>query len=157
MATTPWRYTITGSPPTRGTPVRSAASLYENASGTGPCSRNSSRQCTYTDSPLARETAGQGDAQAWYNLGVMYHNGTGVGNNADEAARLFKLSCDQGFTEAQEAAYVRGKIGVPQNDTKAAAMYQGAAAKGHLEVQHDLAMMYATGTGARITTPRQGG
>ena len=47
---------------------------------------------------LYRLAAERGDAQALYNLGKMYENGTG---DYAEAARLYQLSADNGLAAAQ--------------------------------------------------------
>ena len=45
--------------------------------------------------------AGQGDADAQYNLGVMYGNGEGVEKDAKREAELYILSANQGHAKAQ--------------------------------------------------------
>ena len=58
-----------------------------------------------------------GDAEAQYNLGVMYANGTGVIKDAAEAVRWFRLAADQGLAEAQlilGLMYFEGR-GVPRD------------------------------------------
>jgi len=47
--------------------------------------------------PLAE----QGDADAQFNLGVMYENGQGVPQDDGEAARWFRLAAEQGESAAQ--------------------------------------------------------
>ncbi len=48
-----------------------------------------------------RARAEAGDAEAQYNLGLMYVNGEGVPEDDVEAVRLFRLAADQGLAEAQ--------------------------------------------------------
>jgi len=48
--------------------------------------------------PLA---AKQGDAEAQFNLGVMYHNGHGVSQDDKTAAKWFRLAAEQGDAAAQ--------------------------------------------------------
>ena len=58
--------------------------------------------------PLAEE----GNADAQYNLGVMYKNGWGVPQDYKEAARLYRLAAEQGDADAQGnlgVMYVFGK------------------------------------------------
>ena len=43
----------------------------------------------------------KGDAQAQYNLGIMYANGQGVVKNDVEAVKWYKLAAAQGFAQAQ--------------------------------------------------------
>ena len=47
--------------------------------------------------PLAE----QGDADAQFNLGVMYYGGEGVPQDYAEAIKLWKLAAEQGDEEAQ--------------------------------------------------------
>lgn len=47
--------------------------------------------------PLAR----QGDANAQYHLGVMYHNGFGVTQNLQEAINWYRKAAEQGLAAAQ--------------------------------------------------------
>ena len=68
-----------------------------------------------------RLRAEQGDADAQYNLGVMYANGEGVPQDDEEAARWWLLGADQGLVNAQYRlgfAYETGQ-GVPQDDKEA--------------------------------------
>ena len=46
-------------------------------------------------------SAEQGVAEAQYNLGLMYDNGTGVPQDYKEAVRLYRLSAEQGYAQAQ--------------------------------------------------------
>jgi TPR repeat protein len=48
-------------------------------------------------SPLAE----QGDATAQYNLGVIYYNGLGVGQDYQEAVKWYRLAAEQGDVKAQ--------------------------------------------------------
>jgi len=48
-----------------------------------------------------RPLAKQGDADAQYSLGVMYHKGQGVPQDYQEAVRWFRLAAEQGDTVAQ--------------------------------------------------------
>ena len=45
--------------------------------------------------------AGQGDADAQYNLGVMYERGYGVSQDDKEAVNWYRLSAEQGYANAQ--------------------------------------------------------
>ncbi len=45
--------------------------------------------------------AEQGDAEAQYNLGVMYDDGTGVLQDYKEAVKWYLLSAEQGNADAQ--------------------------------------------------------
>ena len=49
-----------------------------------------------------RNEAEQGDAEAQYHLGCCYQFGDGVIKNKTEAAKWFRKSAKQGYTQAQE-------------------------------------------------------
>ncbi|MDR0792541.1 MAG: SEL1-like repeat protein [Chitinophagaceae bacterium] len=53
--------------------------------------------------PLYTQAAGQGNADAQYNLGVMYENGFGVPQNTNQATEWYKKSAAQGNTPALTA------------------------------------------------------
>ena len=68
-------------------------------------------------------------------LGLSYDKGLGVPQNDMEAAKWFRKSAEQGYTEAQFClgfCYEYG-CGVVQNDKEAIKWYRKAAAKGHDE------------------------
>jgi TPR repeat protein len=48
-----------------------------------------------------KEAAEQGDADAQYNLGLMYDNGEGVEQDKFEAVKWYKKAAEQGHAEAQ--------------------------------------------------------
>jgi uncharacterized protein len=45
--------------------------------------------------------ADQGYAKAQYNLRNMYHNGSGVPEDAKEVLKWYRLAADQGYAKAQ--------------------------------------------------------
>jgi len=49
-----------------------------------------------------RPLAEQGDADAQYNLGVMYRRGEGVIQDDREAVKWYRLAAEQGLVEAQD-------------------------------------------------------
>uniref|UniRef100_UPI003567E3EB tetratricopeptide repeat protein n=1 Tax=Sneathiella sp. TaxID=1964365 RepID=UPI003567E3EB len=63
--------------------------------------------------PLAE----QGDADAQYNLGVMYYNGTGVPQDYKQAVKWYTAAAEQGFANAQHnlALMYNYGTGVPQD------------------------------------------
>ena len=78
--------------------------------------------------PLAE----QGDADAQYNLGVMYDNGKGVLKDATKAVKLWRLSAEQGNAGAHSNLgymYVNGN-GVLQDNVTAHMWYNIASANG---------------------------
>ena len=59
--------------------------------------------------------AEQGDADAQFNLGVMYANGRGVLKDEAEAVRWYRLAAEQGDADAQFSLgvmYANGLLGV---------------------------------------------
>mgnify|MGYP000046908671 CR=1 FL=1 len=68
-----------------------------------------------------KKLAEQGDAEAQFNLGVIYDYGEGVPENDKEAVKWYRKSAEQGNAKAQGNLGVRnGKgEGVPENDAEA--------------------------------------
>jgi hypothetical protein len=63
-----------------------------------------------------------GNAQAQFNLGLMYHGGLGSGVNESEAVKWYQKSAENGYPKAQEflaAAYREGWFGLPRDPAKA--------------------------------------
>ena len=76
-----------------------------------------------------------GDAEAQYNLGVMYDQGASVDQDLGKAASWYRKAAEQGFMDAQTnlgIMYYRGE-GVSGNHTEAAKWFQLAADKGDTE------------------------
>ena len=102
-------------------------------------------ECTNRDQAAAE----QGDAEAQFNLGVMYRDGEGVPQDEAEAVRWFRLAAEQGLAVGQSnlgLMYAEGR-GVPQDDAEAARWNRLAAEQGHASAQFNLGLMYATGRG----------
>lgn len=76
-----------------------------------------------------------GDAEAQYNLGVMYDQGASVEQDLARAASWYRKAAEQGFMDAQTnlgMMYYRGE-GVSRDHTEAARWLQQAANKGDAE------------------------
>ena len=98
---------------------------------------------------LYRLAADQGDADAQFNLGLMYKNGEGVSRDAVEAARLYRLAADQGDADAQfnlGVMYYYGE-GVSRDAVEAARFFRLAADQGDADAQFNLGLMYKNGEG----------
>jgi TPR repeat protein len=54
-----------------------------------------------TSVELTRKQAEKGNSTAQYNLGLIYHDGRGVGENFREAAKWFKAAAENGLADAQ--------------------------------------------------------
>ena len=96
-----------------------------------------------------KKEAEAGQANAQYNLGVMYARGDGVPNDFVEAAKWFLMAAEQEYRPAQYTLgimYKRGE-GVPQDLNKAVGFITMAALHGHADAQYSLGGMYALGEG----------
>ena len=96
-----------------------------------------------------RASAAQGDADAQFNLGVMYAEGYGVPQDYVEAGTWYRLAADQGDADAQfnlGVMYAEG-YGVPQDYVEAGTWYRLAADQGDAKAQFNLGVMYAEGYG----------
>jgi len=105
---------------------------------------------------LYRALADQGNAEAQYNLGIMYSIGWGVLQDDAEAAKWFRLAAnqfrlaaDQGDAQAQAGLgqlYYIGR-GVPQDYAEATKWFRLAANQSNAEAQAMLGVMYENGQG----------
>jgi uncharacterized protein len=93
--------------------------------------------------------AEQGDAEAQYNLGVMYDDGTGVLQDYKEAVRLFRLSAEQGNIGAKtNLGWMHDYgYGVHQDHKEALRLYRYSAELGNIYAQYNLGVMYGIGEG----------
>jgi len=76
-----------------------------------------------------------GDAEAQYNLGVMFDEGASVVQDLGKAAAWYRKAAEQGFLDAQAnlgMMYYRGE-GVASDSTEAARWLQLAADRGDTE------------------------
>ena len=84
--------------------------------------------------------AQSGKKEAYYSLGVIYHQGEGVPQNYKKAFEYFKLAAQKGHSEADYnlgIMYYQGE-GVPQNYKKAMKHFKLAAQAGNKEAQNFL-------------------
>jgi hypothetical protein len=132
-----------------------AAEAASTVSGQSATDRGSSGQRVQAKSlPELRKLAGQGDAEAQWQMGVRFHNGEGVPHDDAQAMQWFQRAAEQGHVTAQGAlgAYYFAARGVPKDLSKAyfwsvIAMAQGdEISKGRLELlasQMTRAQVYA--------------
>ena len=82
-----------------------------------------------------KAAANQGQAEAQYNLGLLYLKGLGVAKDPAEAFRWLRLAADQGQANAQfQVGMMREKgVGVPQDYAQRTG---SAAAITRLRAQH---------------------
>lgn len=104
-----------------------------------------------------RASAEQGNAEAQFNLGLLYDHGRGLSKDKGEALRWYRRAAMQGDTFAQNALgdnYWEG-TGVPKDDSEAIWWWQLAADKGFAPAQHSLGKILAGGAqGVRADKPR---
>jgi TPR repeat protein len=82
----------------------------------------------------------QGDAEAQYQLGLLYYQGLGIRQDYSEAANWYRRSGEQGNPDAQYSfgnMFLMGE-GVSQNDSRAISWYEKAAAQGHVAAEHNI-------------------
>ncbi len=95
---------------------------------------------SYTDAFVAAETgnydraltlftplAEEGNAQAQFNLALMYHGGLGVKRSEKEAVEWYERAASNGSKEAQEflaVGYQEGWFGLPRDSKQANYWFQ---------------------------------
>ncbi len=97
--------------------------------------------------PLAE----RGNAEAQFELGLMYRYGLGVKRDYGEAAKWFKLAAEQGNEGGQSnlgSMYQQG-LGVRQDHGEAVKWFRLAAERGEAEAQSFLSTAYLQGRGIR--------
>ena len=97
--------------------------------------------------PLAQA----GDSGAQYYLGRMYHDGNGIEQSFEEAAKWYCLAAEAGNAEAQFHLGLMhyGGRGVAQSFKDAAEWFRRAGEVGHVVSLLTLGFMYESGTGMR--------
>ena len=68
------------------------------------------------------QLAGKGHAVAQFNMGLLYHSGSGVELNEQKAVSLYHQAADNGYSYAQEylaVGYQEGWFGLPKDKAKA--------------------------------------
>ena len=100
---------------------------------------------------LWKPLAQRGDADAQYNLGLLYMNGLGVEKNDRMALMWFIRAGQQGLADAQYNAGVMFYLGkgVYPSYITAVKWWQLAAEKDHANAENNLAVMYAYGYGVK--------
>lgn len=69
-----------------------------------------------------QKLAAQGDAQAQFNLGLMYHGGLGMPRDEAEAVKWYEKAAEGGYPQAEiylSVGYQEGWFGLPKNSSKA--------------------------------------
>jgi uncharacterized protein len=99
---------------------------------------------------LLRPLAEQGEANAQYNLGLMFDNGQGVPQDYATAVSWYRKAAEQGHAAAQYnlgRIFANGGQGVPQDYATAASWYRKAAERGDADAQVNLGILYGMGQG----------
>ena len=95
--------------------------------------------------------AEQGNAEAQYNIGLMYINGWEVKQDFAKAVEWYRKAAEQGYAAGQftlGAMYQYG-LGVKQDYKKAVELYRKAAEQGNDAGQNNLGYMYWQGLGVK--------
>ena len=98
---------------------------------------------------LYETLAGQGDAEAQFQLGLMYEQGLGTDVDRQTAQRYYQQAAEQQSPQALDALgtlYLKGE-GVIQNFKESLRLFQQAAAQGYPQAQHNLGIAFADGKG----------
>ena len=98
---------------------------------------------------LYETLAGQGIAEAQFQLGLMYEQGLGTDVDRHAAQRYYQQAAEQQSPQALDALgtlYLKGE-GVIQNFKESLRLFQQAAARGYPQAQHNLGIAYADGKG----------
>ena len=96
-----------------------------------------------------------GDAEAQYNLGVMFDQGASVEQDLSRAASWYRKAAEQGFMDAQTnlgMMYVRGE-GVPTDHAEASNWLQRAADMGDAEAAELLEQLDCNRDTDTLTAP----
>ena len=107
--------------------------------------------------PDLRKLAGQGDADAQWQMGVRYHNGEGVPRDDVQAMQWFLRAADQGHVTAQATlgAYYWAGRGVPQDLSKAYFWSALALAEGDENSKSRLEGLASQMTQTQVSAARQ--
>ena len=113
------------------------------------CRKDDERECLKEEIDSLHRQAIRGDANAQFNLALMYIKGLGVEQSYETAALWYKRAANQGHADAQvnlAFMYIKG-LGVEQSYETAALWYERAASQGNAKAQYNLAIMYEDGLG----------
>tara|TARA_E500000178_G_scaffold262672_1_gene259709 strand:- start:113 stop:814 length:702 start_codon:yes stop_codon:yes gene_type:complete len=98
---------------------------------------------------LYETLAAQGEAEAQFQLGLMYEQGLGTDVDGQMAQRYYEQAAEQQSPQALDALgtlHLKGE-GVIQNFKESLRLFQRAAEQGYPRAQHNLGIAYADGKG----------
>ena len=100
----------------------------------------------------AKRDAEAGNANAQFNLGCCYANGTGVAKDMREAIKWYKRAAEAGNNNAQYnlGNFYKNGEGVAVNKSEAFKWYKLAAEKGDVGAQCSLGYCYEKGIGVAV-------
>src|SRR6202521_1126892 len=130
----------------------------QSATDRGSSGQRSSDQRVQAKSlPELRKLAGQGDAEAQWQMGVRFHNGEGVPHDDAQAMQWFQRAAEQGHVTAQGAlgAYYFAARGVPKDLSKAYFWSVIAMVKGDEISKGKLELLASQMTRAQVYAARQ--
>lgn len=105
---------------------------------------------------FVRQKANQGDAEAQFQLAVIYQNGRLIQQDQRQAREWLHKAAEQGHVKAMfnlGVTYGDG-LGVPVDDAEALKWYQAAAHKGDPRAHFNLGIFHITGRGTPIDGPK---
>jgi uncharacterized protein len=94
-----------------------------------------------------RPLAERGNAEAQYNMGVLFDTGRGVPQDDNESVHWYKRAAAQGYANAQGnlgLMYNKGR-GVPQDRHEGLRWYHLAAEQGNSLAQFNIGQLYDSG------------
>lgn len=107
--------------------------------------------------PDLQKLANQGDPDAQYQMGILYHNGEGVPQSDTMAVEWFQRAANQGYAGSQSTlgAYYEAGRGVPQDFSKAYFWSVLAVAQGDENSKFRMQDLAARMTPAQVAQARQ--
>lgn len=105
---------------------------------------------------FVRQKANQGDAEAQFQLAVIYQNGRLIQQDQQQAREWLHKAAEQGHVKAMfnlGVTYGDG-LGVPVDDAEAFKWYQAAASVGDPRAHFNLGSFYIAGRGTPIDGPK---
>ncbi|MBI4384324.1 MAG: sel1 repeat family protein [Nitrospinae bacterium] len=100
---------------------------------------------------MLQKKADGGDAEAQYELGIIFADGQGVTRNFKKGMEWLQRSAKGGFPLAQfclGSIYFNGR-GVQRDDTEAVEWFKKATEQNHLDSQFNLGVMFENGWGVQ--------
>jgi hypothetical protein len=127
------------------------------AASTGSAQSATDHNTRATSLSELRRVAGQGDADAQWQMGVRYHNGEDVPRDDTQAMQWFLRAAEQGHVTAQATlgAYYWAGRGVPQDLSKAYFWSAIALAQGDENSKSRLEGLSSQMTRTQVSTARQ--